>query len=151
MRTASKTANPAKNSDQSVIMLRLAGRLVERLDRIAQDLGKSERNHGRAHKVGRSTVMREAGLLGLPMIEFKLSEGKYSPPLYSPRTDSKPAVVMFRITSELVETLNRLATKLVKQDRKDDRARRVGRATVMFEAMMVGLPLLEVKLRDVPN
>lgn len=53
------------------------------------------------------------------------------------------ATVMLRITREFTERLDRAATGLASKERAFGRARKVGRATVVYEAMVLGLPLLE--------
>jgi hypothetical protein len=146
MRTAETTTPEiSPGSGQAVIMLRIGTRLASRLDKIALKLGERQRAQGQAHKVGRATVMRVATLQGLPELERALDSDQYVPAPYSPIT--KPTVVMLRITSELADRLNILAGKLVKWDKNANENHRVGRATIMREAMLLGLPMLESQLR----
>ena len=57
---------------------------------------------------------------------------------------------MLRITSEFTERLDRAVTALSRQEREQGRARKIGRATVVYEAMKRGLPLLETEVGAEP-
>jgi hypothetical protein len=61
----------------------------------------------------------------------------------APKRETYEATVMLRITSEFTERLDRAADLLATKERAFGRARKVGRATVVYEAMVLGLPLLE--------
>jgi len=56
------------------------------------------------------------------------------------------ATVMLRITGEFTQRLDRAVTALSTQERAQGRARKIGRATVVYEAMKRGLPLLELEV-----
>jgi hypothetical protein len=60
--------------------------------------------------------------------------------------DTYDATVMIRITKEFRDRLDGTATALAAKERAFGRARKVGRATVVYEAMRLGLPLLEKQL-----
>ena len=62
--------------------------------------------------------------------------------------DTYDATVMIRITKEFRERLDGTAADLVSLERAFGRARKVGRATVVYEAMKLGLPLLEQALKE---
>jgi hypothetical protein len=61
-------------------------------------------------------------------------------------TPTYEATVMLRVTSEFKSRLDKAATQLAERERKFGRARKVGRATVVYEAMRIGLPELEQDL-----
>lgn len=65
-----------------------------------------------------------------------------------PKSETYDATVMIRITKEFRDRLDGTATALAAKERAFGRARKVGRATVVFEAMRLGLPLLEAKLHE---
>lgn len=56
---------------------------------------------------------------------------------------SYEATVMLRITKELTDRLDRAVVALSQRERGQGRARRIGRATIVYEAMKLGLPRLE--------
>lgn len=58
------------------------------------------------------------------------------------------ATVMLRITREFRLRLDEAAKLLALHERAFGRARKVGRATVVYEAMRRGLPILEVELQN---
>ena len=59
------------------------------------------------------------------------------------KTKAKQPTVMIRITREFTERLDRAVTAFAQQEREQGRARKIGRATIVYEAMRRGLPLLE--------
>lgn len=61
------------------------------------------------------------------------------------KSDTYETTVMLRITSEFTKRLDAAADALATKEREFGRARKVGRATVVYEAMVLGLPLLEAK------
>jgi hypothetical protein len=66
----------------------------------------------------------------------------------SKNVETYDATVMLRITREFRLRLDDAAKLLALHERAFGRARKVGRATVVYEAMRRGLPLLETELRD---
>lgn len=54
---------------------------------------------------------------------------------------------MLRITSEFTERLDRAVELLTRAERAQGRARKIGRATIVHEAMKRGLPLLEDEIK----
>jgi len=64
------------------------------------------------------------------------------------KDETYDATVMIRITKEFRDRLDTTAVALATQERAFGRARKVGRATVVYEAMRIGLPLLEKSLTE---
>ena len=56
------------------------------------------------------------------------------------------ATVMLRITSEFTERLDKAVESLTRTERAQGRARKIGRATIVHEAMKRGLPILEAEI-----
>lgn len=61
------------------------------------------------------------------------------------------ATVMLRITSEFTERLDRAVAALTLTERAQGRARKIGRATIVHEAMKRGLPILEDEIKPAPE
>lgn len=57
------------------------------------------------------------------------------------------STVMLRMTAEFTERLDKAVVAMAKKERGQGRARKVGRATIVHEAMKIGLPLLEEALK----
>lgn len=68
-----------------------------------------------------------------------------------PRADTYDATVMLRITRDFRLRLDDVVKLLANHERAFGRARKVGRATVVYEAMRRGLPLLENELDAPPR
>ena len=62
------------------------------------------------------------------------------------KIDTYKAAVMLRLTSEFTERLDKVVAPLLQRERDNGRARKVGRATVVYEAMVRGLPMLETEM-----
>lgn len=77
MSAAAKKSKPAKRETyEATVMLRITSEFTERLDRAADLLATKERAFGRARKVGRATVVYEAMVLGLPLLEKDVASKK---------------------------------------------------------------------------
>lgn len=76
----------------TTVMLRITGPFASRLERVKEALAQDERDHGRARKIGRATVVHQAMLIGLPQLEASLGIPSPDAPAAEPE-QSKPSTL----------------------------------------------------------
>lgn len=77
-RISKKHNGGGRRTYETTVMLRITGEYTSRLDKAVIGLSRQERAQGRARKIGRATIVYEAMLRGLPLLEQEMAASEQS-------------------------------------------------------------------------